>query len=67
MEFQQSAWDLWIGKKVFKTSDKPFKSGFKIATVVGVTTNPWTQRQAFTFKEDDSIVECRMCELCGEH
>lgn len=63
---EQPNWEMWIGKKVYKTSDKPFKSTLKIATVKGITANPWTQRPGFTFEEDDSVVECRMCELCVE-
>lgn len=53
----------WIGKKVFKTSGKPFKSQFKVNTVKGVTTNPHTNFPAFTFEEDDSVVDAWKCEL----
>lgn len=63
---KEQNWETWVGKKVYKTSDKPFKSTFKIATVKGITINPWTNRPAFTFEEDDSIVECRTCERCLE-
>lgn len=53
----------WIGKKVFKTSGKPFKSKLKVNTVKGLTDHPILKIPAFTFVEDDSIVECRQCEL----
>jgi hypothetical protein len=51
-----------IGKKVKKTSPKPFKSGRKVNTVKGVVNHPILKDvMAFTFEEDDSIVECRRC------
>ncbi len=49
--------------KVKKISRKPFKSGEKINTVKGETTNPYTGRESYIFEEDDSIVEKRMCEI----
>ena len=59
-----------IGQKVWKNPNtnskfepKPFKSGLKINTVTGITTHPITGRDAFTFQEDESIVECRICSL----
>jgi len=52
---------LFIGKKVRKISGKPFKYGGKISTVRGVVTNPHTGRDAYTFDEDDSYVECKRC------
>lgn len=52
----------WIGKKVSKISKKPFKSTLKINTVKGVTTHSITKKPAFTFQEDDRIVECHRCE-----
>ena len=64
-EVKEHAWQTWIGEKVYKTSGKPFKSTLKIATVKGVTVNPWTLRPAFIFEEDDSVVECRTCERLG--
>ena len=55
-----------IGKKVQKVSPKKFKSGSKINTVKGVVMHPILKNlKAFTFEEDDSIVECRRCrEVC---
>lgn len=59
----------WIGQKVSKTaigkgqSPKPFKSGNKINTISGLTINPHTGKDAFTFEEDDSIVDCYICEI----
>lgn len=52
-----------IGKKVFKPSGKPFKSGLKINTVKAITSHPILNIPAFTFEEDDSLVECRRVKL----
>lgn len=56
---------LWIGKVVWKKTRKPFKSRLQKATVKDVTTNPQSPKNklAFTFIEDDSIVDCDICEL----
>jgi hypothetical protein len=53
-----------IGKLVHKRrSHKPFKSGNKINTVKAMdTVHPVTGRLCFTFLEDDSYVECHICE-----
>lgn len=63
-------WSKWIGQKVRKTSGqsnqlspKPFKSGRKINTVKGIVNHPKLNIPAFTFWEDDSVVECRRCLL----
>lgn len=53
----------YIGQKVVKESGKPFKSGRKINTVKSVTNHPSLNIPAFTFQEDDSVVECRQVEL----
>lgn len=60
--------ESYIGKKVKKTSGggnkfepKPFKSGLKINTIKGVTINPYSNKLAFTFLEDDSCVNCESC------
>lgn len=47
-----------IGKKCYKPSGKPFKSRLKINTINGVNINPHTDKPAFTFVEDDSMVNC---------
>lgn len=52
-----------IGDKVIKKSHKPFLSNNKINTIKSITTNPNTGNKAFTFKEDDSIVDAVMCTL----
>jgi len=52
-----------IGKKVCKFSGKPFKSRLKDNTVKDVTTNIYTGKIAFTFVEDDSVVDIIKCEL----
>lgn len=52
-----------IGLKCKKTSNpkgsepKPFKSGNKINTIKGLAINPYTNNFAFTFEEDESIVD----------
>jgi len=48
--------------KVKKKSNKPFKSRKKVNTVLQRVQHPITGNIAFTFEEDDSIVEVRMCE-----
>lgn len=53
-----------IGMRVKKTSPKPFKSGNKVNTVKGIVDHPEPKLagiKAFTFEEDDSVVECRRC------
>ena len=59
-----------IGKKVSKCSivnrtlnNKPFKSGNIINTIKDVVKHPVIGNPAYTFVEDDSIVECRRCEI----
>ncbi len=52
-----------IGKQVMKRSKKPFKSKAKYNTVKAVTTNPHTQREAFEFIEDTSIVDVHVCKV----
>jgi hypothetical protein len=52
---------LLIGKPVSKKSGKPFKSGNKVNTVLGLTTNPATGKVAYTFLEDDSVVDAFIC------
>jgi len=60
----------WIGKKVSKTAlhkkpaqPKPFKSGLIKNTIKSLTINPHTNKLAFTFEEDDSIVDCYICSI----
>lgn len=57
--------------KVCKTTKsnknpKPFKSGLRVNTVKGMTTNPHTGKMAYTFYEDDSIVNCDKCKIIEE-
>jgi len=49
------------GLKVKKDTGKPFKSTFKVNTVKSEIIHPITGRPAYTFYEDDSYVEVRMC------
>lgn len=53
---------IYSGVRVQKSSGKPFKSGHKFNTVSGLTCNPHTNELAYTFVEDDSIVDCKQCE-----
>lgn len=53
----------WVGKTIMKKSAKPFKSGFKMNTVAGITINPNTSKLAFSFAEDQSVVDCDYCRL----
>jgi hypothetical protein len=50
-----------IGDKVRKKSRKPFKSREKINTVKAITKNPYTDRLAFSFIEDSSVVDAYQC------
>ena len=52
-----------IGKRVFKNSKKPFKSKNLYNTVNAVTKNPHTDLPAFSFEEDDSIVDANICTI----
>lgn len=58
----ESEWDSWIGQKVVKHSNRPFKSSFLIGTVAGITINPHSQKKAFKM-DDDSIVDCHQVKL----
>lgn len=52
-----------IGQQVYKKSKKPFKSKNIYNTVASVTVNPHTKRKAFTFEEDESIVDAHICNI----
>ena len=52
-----------IGLQVFKNSKKPFKSKNVYNTVKAITVNPYTKLAAFTFEEDESIVDCYICNI----
>lgn len=58
-----------VGTKVYKISGNLFKSGAKIATITGVVINEQDpkKRQAYTFEEDDSVVNCELCKDANEH
>ncbi len=51
--------------KVKKKSGKPFKSMLKINTAIGIAKNENdpNKKDAFIFKEDDSVVNVDMCEI----
>ncbi len=54
----------WIGKQVYKhTSLNPFRSGLLKNTVKSLTTNENTGLPAFTFYEDESVVDCWICKI----
>jgi len=56
----------WVDCVVVKKSHKPFKSGYKKATVKSITVNPNCNKIAFEFYEDDSVVNCEICRLVKE-
>ncbi len=56
-----------IGDKVRKKSNKPFKSGKKVNTISGFTTNPHIDNcKAYSFEEDDSVVNMDRCTKVGD-
>ena len=62
-----------IGKKVTKSAKnhsgkepKPFKSGNKVNTVRDVIVSPITSYPTFIFVEDDSFVDCHICDVIPE-
>lgn len=55
--------EIGIGKAVYKPSGKPFKSGLKHNTVKELVINPNTNKVAYSFNEDDSVVDVYQCEL----
>lgn len=68
-----NSWKHMIGKKVVKqhpsdqtSSNKRFKSGNYVNTISGIIVHPILEIPAFTFKEDDSYVECRRCKLAKQ-
>lgn len=70
---QIAIWHSMIGQKVWKNPStntkhepKPFKSGLKVNTVIGVQKHPHTPHLAFRFAEDESSVECFRCSLAPE-
>ena len=52
-----------IGKFVIKKSHKPFKSKLKVNTIKEVTVNPNTGKPAYSFIEDNSVVDVHQCEI----
>jgi hypothetical protein len=59
-----------VGKKVWKNpkstskfEPNPFKSGLKVNTVKAIVPHAYTEHLAFTFLEDESLVECFRCSL----
>lgn len=58
--------ESYVGKRVVKKSNRPFQSGDKVNTVAGVTTNPHTGKVAFSFKEDESVVDAFICRVVGD-
>jgi len=45
-------------RKKRKGSPKPFKSGFQFNTIKGITINLHSNNKAFSFEEDDSVIDC---------
>jgi len=63
--WMQEPYEAWIGKRVRKTSVKPFKSKSKVNTVKAVVAHPHDpkHRPAFLFEEDDTLMSCHNCVL----
>lgn len=59
---KQGEWNTYVGKMIVKHSGKPFKSGEKEGTVISLTINPHTEKDAFLMN-DGSIVDCYQCKL----
>lgn len=53
--------------RVQKKSGKPFKSGRKVNTVKSITENPYCGKPGYTFFEDDSVVNCELCEIASKY
>lgn len=53
----------WIGQTVKRKDRKVFKSAKKTAVVSGLTVNPSTNSEAFTFSDTDEVVDCARCYL----
>lgn len=51
-----------IGDKIIKKSEKPFKCGFKVVTVLNFVTNPHTSKEGVLIKEDNTIVDLYQVE-----
>lgn len=51
----------WMGKEIKKRSNKPFKNGEKVDTVLGLIYNEQSEKIAFELS--NSIVDCDKCEL----
>jgi hypothetical protein len=56
-----------IGKLVVKPTGKKFKSGNIANTVTGIVDHDITHNLAFTFEEDDSIVEVHRTVLLEDY
>ena len=55
----------WLGKVIYKKSNKPFRTGYKVAIPVGVIDHPKrVGKFAFTVSDDpDYYVSCDQCKL----
>lgn len=51
-----------IGDKIIKKSGKPFKCGFKVATILNFVINPHTNKEGVLIKEDNTIVDLYQVE-----
>ena len=49
------------------TEPKKFKSGSKVNTIKSLAINPNTNNFAFTFEEDESVVDCRTIILLDDN
>ena len=58
----KDSWSNWVNKQITKHSNKPFKGGSWTATVVELTTNPYSGKEAFKL-DNDSVVDCHQTKL----
>jgi hypothetical protein len=67
LNFYKQNIDKRVWKKALKknkdVNPKPFKSNFLKNTVKDVIPHPITGKPAYLFYEDDSYVECHICEV----
>ena len=58
----ENNWVNWVGQRIVKHSNKPFKSGLKIGNVIELTNNKYSDKKAFLMC-DGSVVDCYQCKL----
>ena len=54
---------IYSGVRVTRSNGEAFKSGHMVNTVAGLTYNRQSDSLAYTFVEDDSLVDCVHCTI----